>query len=116
MGVCDADSFHHSVVPLNAVSVASAPEGGLVTAFPCLTRVWFAVIAHNGQSRTPVPTNKMFVSAIEMKFAVGVLNGASRQGVPRNERSRVLGVPRLSPPTNVDVHFGNRDEVSGNRL
>ena len=28
--------------------------------------------SENGQSRTPVPTNKMFVSAIEMKFAVSV--------------------------------------------
>ena len=34
--------------------------------------VRFAVVAHNGQSRTPVPTNKAFVLAIEMKFAVGV--------------------------------------------
>ena len=34
-------------------------------------------------------------------------------GVPRNERSRVLGVPMLSPPTNIGVRFGNRDEVCG---
>ena len=39
-----ADSFHHSVVPLNAVSVASASEGGSVAAFPCLAKVRFAVI------------------------------------------------------------------------
>ena len=35
-------------------------------------KVWFAVVVDNGQSRTPVPTNKVFVSPIEVRFAVGV--------------------------------------------
>ena len=56
----------------------------------------FAVIVHNGQSRTPVPTNKMFVSHIEVKLAIGVYDGASR----------------TSPPTNIGVRFGNRGEVT----
>ena len=45
-----ADSFHHSVVPLNAVSVASASEGGLITAFPCLAKVRFAMGVCNADS------------------------------------------------------------------
>ena len=60
----------------------------------------FAVVAHNGQSRTPVPTNKMFVSPIEVRFAIIVLNGASG----------------TSPPTDVGVRFGNRDEVCGGMI
>ena len=31
-------------------------------------KVWFAVAVDNGQSRTPVPTNKVFVSPIEVTF------------------------------------------------
>ena len=65
------------MVPLNAVSVASAPEGGSVWVFPYIVKTRFAVGAHNGQSRTPVPTNKMFVSHIEVKLAIGVYYGAS---------------------------------------
>ena len=61
--------------------------------------VRFAVVAHNGQSRTPVPTNKMFVSPIEVRFAIIVLNGASG----------------TSPPTNIGVRFGDRGVVYGYR-
>ena len=42
----------------------------------------FAVVAHNGQSRTPVPTNKVFVSVIEVRLAVIVLKGASGTSPP----------------------------------
>ena len=45
-------------------------------------KVWFAVVAHNGQSRTPVPTNKVFVSVIEVRLAVTVLNGESGTSPP----------------------------------
>ena len=51
-----ADSFHHSVVPLNAVSVASASEGGLITAFPYLAKEGFALIVRTGGA-SPSPTN-----------------------------------------------------------
>ena len=50
----------------------------MVAAFPYIARVRFAVVVHNGQSRTPVPTNKMFVSPIEVGLAVGVCNGGSK--------------------------------------
>ena len=32
--------------------------------------VWFAVIVDNGESRTPVPTNKVFVSVIEVRCII----------------------------------------------
>ena len=62
--------------------------------FALVIEVKFAVIVDNGQSRTPVPTNKVFVLAIEMKFAVGVVTGGASPS-----------------PTNVDVRFGDRGEV-----
>ena len=49
-----ADSFHHSVVPLNAVSVASASEGGSVESFPYIVKVKFAINVCNGRSK-PLP-------------------------------------------------------------
>ena len=63
-------------------------------AFVSAIEVRFAVVAHNGQSRTPVPTNKMFVLAIEVRFAVIVCNGAPGTSPPTNK----MFVSPLSSP------------------
>ena len=86
-----------NTIPLPpAVSEASAGRLGCGVSLSCKGGV--SGYRQDGGSKPP-PYRDLFVSVIEVKLAVIVLNGASRQGVPRNERSRVLGVPRLSPPT-----------------
>ena len=62
--------------------------------FVSVIDVRFAVVAHNGQSRTPVPTNKVFVSPIEVGSALIVRTGGASPS-----------------PTNVNVRFGNRGNV-----
>ena len=54
----------------------SLAEGGLITAFPYLAKVGFAVSVCYGRSK-PLPYPKLFVSLIELRLAVIVLNGTS---------------------------------------